>query len=317
MRLLTAAVANFPHAHVAQLGSTPKETIPDQNGDVIHGRKFSELAAATTPLNEGETPEPTEVSVEAVTATVAEYGAYLRYTRMLMKKAIDKHKTVYAGLLGRQVGKTIDTLTRDVAVTTTNVLYPTGCTGRSDITTSHVLSSYLVRKAIRQLQAADAEPLVGDRYIGIMHPNAYFDFQQDSTIMNAMLQVFDKGDGNPLVASYIGTVLNVDWYQTTNAKIYSGEGSGGSDVYATLIFGKDALGIGGLAGMMPGAITASQRDPNTGKTIMPVALYDTPPDTPSKDDPLRQRGTLGWNTTFVAKILDNDRMIKIEHGATA
>ena len=49
MRLLTAAVANFPHARVAQLGGTPKETIPDQNGDTVSWRKFSELDAATTP----------------------------------------------------------------------------------------------------------------------------------------------------------------------------------------------------------------------------------------------------------------------------
>jgi N4-gp56 family major capsid protein len=57
--------------------------------------------------------------------------------------------------------------------------------------------------------------------------------------------------------------------------------------------------------------------PNTGKSVMPVTLIDTPPDTPSKDDPLRQRGTLGWKTTFVAKILNQNFLVKIEHGATA
>ena len=80
---------------------------------------------------------------------------------------------------------------------------------------------------------------------------------------------------------------------------------------------QDAIGFGGLAGMMPSAIKATQFESNTGKRVMPVQIWDTPPETPDKNDPLRQRGTLGWRTTFVAKLLNEAFCAKIEHGVTA
>jgi N4-gp56 family major capsid protein len=317
-RLLTRAVANFAYARVAQLGQTPKETIPANKGDTVQWRSYTALSAATTALSEGQTPTVTEVSMDSTTATVEEYGAYIRYTAMLQRKGIDNNKVNFSKLLGEQAGNTVDQLTRDIAVATTNYIYPTGRSARTDILATDVLNASLIRKGIRNLRRSNALPIVGNRYIGIIHPDTYFDMIQDSTIENALLNVFEKSEsGNPLLAGYMGTVFGVDWYESTNAKVYTAGGSGSVDVYATMIFGQDGLGIAGLAGMMPGAVASSQYMPNTGKSVMPVTLIDTPPDTPSKDDPLRQRGTLGWKTTFVAKILNQNFLVKIEHGATA
>jgi hypothetical protein len=38
MTLLVRAVANFPHAVVAQLGNTAKVSVPERKGDVINWR---------------------------------------------------------------------------------------------------------------------------------------------------------------------------------------------------------------------------------------------------------------------------------------
>jgi N4-gp56 family major capsid protein len=316
MRLLTRAVANFPHALVAQLGSTPSDTVPKTKGDTINWRKFAALTAATTALSEGQTPTATDVTITSDTATVAEYGAWLQYTDMLEFKSIDPILTNFAELLGEQAGLTVDTLTRDVAVATTNIIYGGDATGRTDIVATDTLTAALVYKALRNLKNANARPIQGDRYIGIMHPYTEFDFLQDSTVVNTMTQVMDKGTGNPLIAGYIGTVFGVDWYRATTAKVYEDGGASSADVYATMIFGRDAIGIGGLAGMMPGKVTAGQYEPNTGKKVSPVQMIKTST-APTKDDPLGQRGTMGWRTTFVAKILNEDFLIKIEHGATA
>jgi N4-gp56 family major capsid protein len=317
MRLLTRAIANFPHALVAQLGTTPKVTIPDSKGDTIQWRKFYALSAATTPITEGETPTATEVSMTSDTGTVSEYGAWLAYTDMLEKKAIDPIMVNYSELLGEQAGLTIDTLTRDVAVATTNIVRPTGVGSRVLTTSADVLNSVVVYKAIRALMNANARPIVGTRYIGIMHPYAYFDFRQDSSVVSALLDVWGEGKSNPLFSGYIGTWSNVDWYVSTNAKVYEDEGASSADVYATMIFGRDALGIGGLGAMMPGRVQGTQFEPNTGKRISPVKMLHVPAERLEKGDPLGQRGTLGWRTTFLAKLLNSDFMVKIEHGATA
>ena len=273
------------------------------------------LDVATTPLDEAITPTAVNMTVATVEATVAEYGSWMQYSDKFLRTAVDNMKTAYTDALGRQAGDTIDQLIRDVAAAqTTNVIYPSGSSDvRTGITAAMTLTAPLVRKAIRALHSANALPIEGDRFIGILSESTWYDFVQDSTIYNIMEQVYDRGQGNPLISGYMGTALNTDWYMTTNAKTYDSTVT----VHATMIFGKDAIGFGGLAGMMPSAIKASQFEPNTGKRIMPVTIYDTTPETDSKEDPLHQRGTLGWRTTFVAKLLNGAFTAKIEHGVTA
>ncbi len=316
MRLLTRAVASFPHWHVAQLGTTPKTVIPEHRGDTVNWRRFSALSAATTPLNEGQTPEATDVSVTSVTATVEEYGAWIQYTGMLEYKAIDPMLVNYAELLGEQTGDTLDQLVREEAATTTNIVYAGGRSARDELTASDVLDAAAIYKGLRALQNENARPIEGNRYIGIMSPYTYYDFRQDSTILNMLLDVEDKGKQNPLMTGYVGAFAGIDWYVSTNAKVYSAGGASSNDVHATMIFGRDAIGIAGLGSMMPGRIQASQFQPNTGKRVRPVKILTVPAE-PTKDDPLGQRGTIGWYTTFVCELLNENFMVSIEHGVTA
>jgi N4-gp56 family major capsid protein len=294
----------------------PRVLIPEHRGDTVQWRRFASLPAATTPLTEGVTPDSTTVSVTSITAQVEEYGAWIQFSEMLDLKAIDPMITQFSQLLGEQAGDTFDQLVRDAAAATTNVVYAGTATARDEITANDILDAKLIYKGLRALMNANARPINGERFIGIMHPNTYFDFRQDEHVVNALLHVYPKEEGNPLYQAYIGTFAGIDWYVSTNAKVYPGAGANGIDVYATLIFGADAIGIAGLAAYMPRQITASQFEPNTGKRIRPVEIIITPPDTPSKDDPLRQRGTIGWRSTFVAKVLNNSFLVKLEHAVS-
>jgi len=215
-----------------------------------------------------------------------------------------------------QAGDTFDQLTRDVAATTTNIVYAGGKSGRSSLTATDVLDAAAIYKALRALHNANARPIEGSRYIGIMSPYAYYDFRQDSTILNMMLEVDAKEEENPLKSGFVGSFAGIDWYVSTNAKVYSAGGANSNDVHATMIFGRDAIGIAGLGAMMPGRIQASQFQPNTGNRIRPVKMLVTSTE-PTKDDPLGQRGTVGWASTFVCAMLNEDFMVKIEHGVTA
>lgn len=281
--------------------------------------KFSALSAATTPLNEGETPAAQDVTVTAVTQTVEEYGAWLQFTEKLLKTGIDPAMVAFSELLGEQVGLTIDTLVRDQVVATTNVVYPGSHDERTDITANleDRMSATLLLKMLRELHNANAKPFDDGKYIGIISPNTWYDMMQDSTIQNIMQNAKNRGDDNPLVRGFVAELFDIKFYMTTNAKYYPAGGAHSNDVHATMVFGRDAVGIGGLAGMIPGAISADQKDPNTGKVIKPVTLIVTPPETPSKEDALRQRGTIGWKTTFAVKMLDEKFLVKAEHGVSA
>ncbi len=314
MQLLTRAVANLPYALVAQLGSTINSAIPKNRGDTINWRSLAALSVATTPLSEGQTPEATEATFSSQTDTVDEYGSYIQYTDKFINSAIDPILANYSQILGEQVGATIDQLVRDVAAAqTTNVSYSGGVSARTDLTAAMVLTAKDILKAKRSLEQANARPIQGKRYIGIISPYTAYDMMNDSTLYSIMEQVYPRDSGNPLLTGYFGTFYGIDWYESSNAKTYTSTVT----VHATMIFGADAIGIGGMAGMMPGKITASQYEPNTGKRVSPVTLINTPPNTPSKDDPLHQRGTLGWLTTFCCKLLNENFLAKIEHGVTA
>jgi N4-gp56 family major capsid protein len=222
----------------------------------------------------------------------------------------------FAEILGEQAGDTFDQLTRDVAATTTNIVYPSTYTGRGDITTSDVLTAKLIYKALRALHNYNAMPIQNNRFIGIMSPYTYYDFRQDTTILNMMLDVEAKEKNNPLISGYIGTFAGIDWYVSTNAKVYEDAGATSNDVHATMIFGRDAIGIAGLGAMMPSSIAVSQFQPNTGKRVSPVKMLITSTDE-TKDDPLAQRGTIGWKSTYVCKMLNEHFMVKIEHGVSS
>lgn len=91
----------------------------------------------------------------------------------------------------------------------------------------------------------------------------------------------------------IGSYGEVRFIESTNAKVFSGEGAAGIDVYATLIFGSDAYGISRIS------------DEAMKNIVKPLGSAGTA-------DPLDQRATSGWKATFVAKILNNDFLVRLE-----
>jgi len=317
MRLLTRAVPNFAYYHVAQLAR--QTTIPLNEGVTVNWRKIAALSAATTPLSEGQTPDAQDVTITAVTATVEEYGAWIAFTEKLTKTGIDPFLLNAAEILGEQVGLTLDTLVKDIVVATTNVVRPGTHSAYSTITANleDRMSATLILKALRTLRGANARPFDNGRYAGVISEDTEHDMLLDSTIQNIMQHVLPDGEANPLYNAYVGTIFGVDFFRSSNAKVYSSGGADSNDIHATMIFGRDSFGIGGLASMMPGKLRADQLGNNTGKSVKLVNLIVTPPETPSKDDPLRQRGAVGWKTTFVAKLLDENFLVKCEHGVSA
>ena len=116
MTLLDEAQAALVHDQFAQ-----KRPIPKNGGKTIEFRKFASLPKATTPLTEGVTPDGKSLNVTAVTATVAQYGDYITQSDVLELTSIDNTIVEATKILGRQAGLTLDTITRNVLQSGTNV----------------------------------------------------------------------------------------------------------------------------------------------------------------------------------------------------
>lgn len=91
-----------------------QKPIPRGNGKTISFRKFSKLPKALTPLTEGVTPDGQALNVSEITATVAQYGGYVKITDVLQLAAFDPIITEATELIAQQAGRTLDTITREI-----------------------------------------------------------------------------------------------------------------------------------------------------------------------------------------------------------
>lgn len=85
--------------------------------------RYASLPKALKPLTEGVTPEGRKLSATAVEAEVNQYGDFVCLSDVLDLTAIDNNVLEATKAVGRQAGLTLDTITRNVLQSGTNVFY--------------------------------------------------------------------------------------------------------------------------------------------------------------------------------------------------
>lgn len=277
-----------------------KHAIPVNGGKTIEFRKYDPLPKALTPLTEGVTPDGQKLSMGVVTATVKQYGGFIELSDMLILTAVDNNLVEATKLLGSQAGRTLDTITREVLNGGTNVQYAEGQVtsraalvgGDADPDKNHYLTVDAVRKAVRFLKVMNA-PRVNGSYVGIIHPDVSYDLMSDPKWVNVKTYADPEG----IYAGEIGRIEGVRFVETSEAKVFTGAGAGGRDVYSTLILGADAYGVTEIT--------------NGGLQHIIKQLGSA-----GTSDPLDQRATAGWKATKVAERLVEAYMVRVETTST-
>lgn len=284
MALLRSAEPELIHDQFAQ-----KRPIPRGSGKTIEFRKFSSLPKALIPLTEGITPNGQKYEVTAITATVEQYGAYIAVSDMLELTAFDNNMAEITKILGSQAGRTSDTITREVLCAGTNVLYANGKTSRGTIAAGDALTVMDIKKGRRILKRNNV-PTIGKYYVCLIHPDTEFDLMNDSEWKDAS----EYAGSEQIFEGELGRMYGVRFIESTEAKIWK---PGSVPIYATLMLGEDAFGVTSIGG---GGIETIAKQLGSGGT----------------SDPLNQRATMGWKLNKVAKILAQERMLRIEHTST-
>ena len=275
-----------------------KHPIPKNGGKTIEFRKYDPLPKALTPLTEGVTPDGQKISMGVVTATVKQYGGFVELSDILLLTAIDNNLVQATKLLGSQAGRTLDTITREVLNGGTNVQYAEGqVTSRGELSYTDAennmnLTVDAVRKAVRFLKVMNA-PRINGYYAGIIHPDCSYDLMSDPKWVNVKTYADPEG----IYEGEIGRIEGVRFVETSEAKVFTGDGAAGRDVYSTLILGADAYGVTEIAG---GGLQHIVKQLGSAGTA----------------DPLDQRATAGWKATKVAERLVEPYMIRIETTST-
>lgn len=289
--LIRLAGPELVHDQFAQ-----QKNIPKNGGKTIEFRKYDSFPKATTPLTEGVTPDGRKMTVTSITATVQQYGDYVTISDILDLTAIDNNLLEAQELLADQAGRTLDTVTREVMVGGTNVLYVDGKTSRATLGATNILKVKDIKNGVRILKNVNAKKING-AYWAIIHPDSEYDITNDSDWINAS----QYAGSTQIFEGEIGKIHGVRFVETTEAKVFPGEGKADTTkpktVYATMLLAKNFYGTTKVEG---GGLQFIVKQKGSAGTA----------------DPLDQRATAGWKAIKTAVRLVEQYGLRIEHCST-
>jgi N4-gp56 family major capsid protein len=274
-------------------------TLPKRGGLTMEWRKADTLPVATTPLVEGTPPTEDTFGYTSTTVTIAQYGAFVKGTDIVNVVGIDPLLDNVTEEQGVQAGLTIETIDRDALSAGTNVRYADAVANRAAVGIANKLDANEIVIARRTMAVNKAQPVKGRFYAAIVHPFTAADLIQDTSIVAAMnSQAGASQSGTSLFDGELMRYMGVVFVESTMAKVFTGAGALGINVYSTLFFGKNAYGVLSLESM--GMETIFHNIGSAGAA-----------------DPLNQYWTHGWKTTHAIKILQQNYMLRVEHAASA
>ena len=293
--LVEEAGPNLIHGQFGQ-----KRPIPKNGGKRIQFRRYASLPKALKPLTEGVTPEGRKLSATAVEAEVNQYGDFVCLSDVLDLTAIDNNVLEATKAVGRQAGLTLDTITRNVLQSGTNVFYcpkvaangvQTPVTDRSGLDKTCTLTVDVVKKVAAMLKAANAPKIDGD-YVCILHPYVAYDIMSDPR----WEEMHKYTTPENMYQGEIGRIAGVRFVETSEAAVYKGTENScptGLAVFGCLFIAQGAYGVTEVTG---GGLQTIVKQLGSAGTA----------------DPLDQRSTVGWKALQTAEILMEPYMVRVE-----
>lgn len=293
--LVEEAGPNLIHGQFGQ-----KRPIPKNGGKRIQFRRYASLPKALKPLTEGVTPEGRKLSATAVEAEVNQYGDFVCLSDVLDLTAIDNNVLEATKAVGRQAGLTLDTITRNVLQSGTNVFYcpkvgangvQTPVTDRSGLDKTCTLTVDVVKKVAAMLKAANAPKIDGD-YVCILHPYVAYDIMSDPR----WEEMHKYTTPENMYQGEIGRIAGVRLVETSEAAVYKGTENScptGLAVFGCLFIAQGAYGVTEVTG---GGLQTIIKQLGSAGTA----------------DPLDQRSTVGWKALQTAEILMEPYMVRVE-----
>ena len=293
--------------------------MPKNKSQTVKFRRPKVFTAQTVPLVEGVTPSTTQFMYEDVSVSLKQYGQVVEITDHIADTHEDpvlKDATVQCG---ENIGRTFEALDWGVLRAGTSVFYANDA-ARASVNTPislnklrAVVRSLKAQKAMMHTRMLDGSPNFQTKpieasFIGVCHT----DCEADVRNLPGFTPVAEYGSRSPCCEYEFGTVENVRFITSpdlnpivdaggakagANGTMLSSAGTS-TDIYPILIFGKESYGSVPLRGQ--GSVSPS---------IIPVGQK-------TKDDPLGQRGYVGWSSWHATLILNQAWMCRLEVGCS-
>lgn len=279
-----------------------KTAIPQGMGTLVKWLSYVRLNAATTPLVEGVPPTEENLTTFNITATVQQYGGWVKISDLLEQTAIDPVVDSALERLGKQGALTLDTLVLNELGSNLPNQFANNKPSLITTGSGDVLTSKEVLKAVVTLKKAFVYPHTGNDYVSVVHSACAGDMMNDTNIGSwvDLNKYIDPASKRPFNGE-LGKVFGCRVLESQNIQSTTTGTLGGATVYSNVVLGDECFGVVSL-------------DKSNVQTFV------KPQGSAGSADPINQVGTVGWKALgFAAKYLGGgsgpDRGIQIRAGS--
>lgn len=238
-------------------------------GSAVIFTLITELAVASTALNESVDVDAVALADANVTLTLAEYGNAMITTAKLRGTSYIEVDPVIANVIGFNAGISQDTLSRDVLKAGSNVTYggASAASARNRVLPTDTLRAADVRRVLAVLRGANVAT-IGGMYVAYIHPDVSYDLRGE-TGAAAWRDPHTYSQPGEIWNGEVGSFEGFRFIETPRAPVFADAGSSTTltDVYGTLFMGRQALakaysttdGNGPMPRVIPGPVTDKLR----------------------------------------------------------
>jgi N4-gp56 family major capsid protein len=258
------------------------EKIGKNQGQVISVYRIDNLSAATSTLTEGTAPSEVQMTSTLFTATLAQYGNWVKVTDMLQVTGRADSMQQFGRQLGYNGALSVDTLTYTEYLSGATAFYANG-TDSGTFAANSYFTSKDIRRLAKLFRATEVSTYDDGMYALYLHPDCEFDVNTDNQF-GGVVDLQRRAEQDIKWKNVVGTYGGFRVYTTsliTTATVNE------QTAYQNL-----AVGYGALM--------------NVHVDGLPFNLFVNDPSNVTISNPLGQLGSIGWKATYAAKFIGTD-----------
>lgn len=281
-----------------QLGQVNRKVPQGEGGygtGVVYWTRFTNLPTVTAGQGEGVPTTAVSMTATNVTGSTAQYDAAVSVSDLLAYTSFGDIMKEVMSRLAYNAGISIDTVVRNIIATAGTLQSATGVAGAAwtSIPVTGTLTIGEIKKAVRTLNRSDAMEQTDGFYVGVIHPDALYDLQTDSSTGGWIdANKYTEGNADKLMKGEVGKLHGVRFLSTSNGYVRGAGVTASASIYVTNIFGRDAFGVTELQ-----SLKTYVKGFESGGTA----------------DPTEKVATAGWKTTFGAAPLNSAFQVSLSH----
>lgn len=271
-----------------------KSNIPNHAGSTTSFRRLELPTLSTTAITEGVTPTAIDLTINKVSATVQQFGAWTKISDFIDMVGLDPILTETSEMFADHASLSMDVVVRDILAAGTNAQFANGRASRATLAAGDVITTAEIQKAratmvknnVKQVKLPNGK--MG--YLAFIHPDTatkIFNLQEWKD-QNTYVDVANREAG------IVGQMYGIYFVEATLAPVFTNGGAGGTLAgKSTIIIGEGAFAVPDVAGSSKPEILVF----GGGNTENPMALYKT----------------VAWKSCFTAVRLNEKCILRLEH----